>query len=377
MDLNAAVGNHASRSTRPQKSSASGRDVSVPIVRSGILARKFCHESDRAEIAAVFERSVYLRATDMFLCIGTPAIGNGPITMIGDFGPSNHLADLGLSPGLPVSISERSIAIGGSIRFTFEQCELWRPSGWPLPQTYPQLTDACDDLVRLARAEAPAEGFAQVYRSRERGTDETPLARIARARVARFQSWLCDTLETDYIETTASVDATRGLIGLGPGLTPSGDDFLVGALAVLDALAERKALAALAHAIAAAPRGLTSPLSGYLLRAAAAGHVGEPLCRAVSAVISGMAGTAVAAIRNIGHSSGWDMLVGVMSALRVVAGARQSRALRLIAIRRFHSSRPHQIEQAFLPSARNEFVQCLGDSGLLCALAADFECTLD
>jgi hypothetical protein len=229
---------------------------------------------------------------------------------------------------LPVSIFERSIAIGGSIRFTFEQCELWRPSGWPLPQTCPQLTDACDDLVCLARAQAPAEGFAQVYRPRERGTDETPLARIARARIARFQSWLCHARETDRIEIAASCDAIHGLIGLGPGLTPSGDDFLVGALAVLDALAERKAHAALAHAIAAAPRGLTSPLSDYLLRAAAAGHVGEPLCRAVSAVISGMAGAAVAAVRNIGHSSGWDMLVGVTSALQVVAAhGAPSRAL--------------------------------------------------
>jgi hypothetical protein len=37
-------------------------------------------------------------------------------------------------------------------------------------------------------------------------------------------------------------------------------------------------------------------------RAAAAGHVGETLCCAVSAIISGVPETAVAAIRRIGHS---------------------------------------------------------------------------
>src|SRR5262249_35175466 len=156
-----------------------------------------------------------------------------PITMIGDFGPFNHLADLGLRPGLPASISERCIVIGSSIRFTFEQCELWRQSGWPLPRPHLQLTDVCDALVRLATVEAPAEGFVQVYRSHERDTDETPLARIARACIARFQSWLYGALATDHIETTASVDAIRGLIGLGPGLTSSGDDFLAGAIALL------------------------------------------------------------------------------------------------------------------------------------------------
>src|SRR5262249_54749872 len=137
-----------------------------------------------------------------------------------------------------------------------------------------------------------------------------------------FASWLHETLQTSHIETAACFDAIHGLTGLGPGLTPSGDDLLVGALAVLDALAERKTHAALANAIAAAPRGLTSPLSDYLLRAAAAGYLGDPLCRAVSAVISGKAEAAVASIREIGHSSGWDMLVGAVSTLKIVAAAR-------------------------------------------------------
>jgi hypothetical protein len=146
--------------------------------------------------------------------------------------------------------------------------------------------------------------------------------RLARPRVARFQSWLNDVLEAQRVPTTASLEPVAGLIGLGPGLTPSGDDFLTGALAILDALAERQAHAALAHAIAAAPRGLTSPLSDCLLRAAAAGHVGETLCCAISAVISGAAETAVAAIRHVGHSSGWDMLAGVTTTLAVVVDAR-------------------------------------------------------
>jgi uncharacterized protein DUF2877 len=328
MDLAAAVRSHVHCSMRRLEKSDRGRNITIPILRSGILARKFCRDGARAEIVAVFERSVYLRSADMFLCIGTPAIGNGPITMIGHFGFSNRLSDLGLRPGLPVSISDRCITTGSSARFSFDQCEQWRPSGWRLPRPHLELTSICDAIVRLAAVEAPQEGFAQVYRLHERGINETPLARIARARIAHFESWLCGALETHHIETAASVAAIHGLIGLGPGLTPSGDDFLVGALALLDALAERKAHAALAHAIAVAPRGLTSPLSHYLLRAAAAGHIGESVCRAISAVISGMIDSAVGSIREIGHSSGWDMLVGVASTLRVVAAARLAVASR-------------------------------------------------
>jgi hypothetical protein len=109
------------------------------------------------------------------------------------------------------------------------------------------------------------------------------------------------------------------LIGLGPGLTPSGDDFLMGALALLDALGQAEIHAALAQAVAAAAPALTSPLSACFLEAAAAGHVGERLHRIVASVLAGDVDAAVATARRIGHSSGWDMLAGIATTLRVAA----------------------------------------------------------
>jgi hypothetical protein len=107
----------------------------------------------------------------------------------------------------------------------------------------------------------------------------------------------------------------RDLVGLGHGLTPSGDDALVGALVLLDAVGERRAHARLAAALNQIPPGLTSPLSHCFLRSAAAGHVGEHLHAAVSAFVCGDVAGTIAAVRNIGHSSGWDMMAGVVVAL--------------------------------------------------------------
>jgi hypothetical protein len=148
------------------------------------------------------------------------------------------------------------------------------------------------------------------------------LTRIAGPRIARFESWLLDVLTADRVILGTSMTPVADLVGLGSGLTPSGDDFLVGALAVLDALAERRAHAALARMIFDLPPGLTSALSECLLKAAAAGYVGEDLHCAVSAVISGMPSRAIAAIGRIGHSSGWDSMAGILTALRAVATAR-------------------------------------------------------
>jgi|GEM_PF-3159614 len=103
----------------------------------------------------------------------------------------------------------------------------------------------------------------------------------------------------------------RGLIGLGPGLTPSGDDFLMGALAALDGLGQTNMHAALGAAVVAAAGG-TSPLSASLLRAAAAGHVGEKLHVMVAALLAGDTDAAIAAAARIGHTSGWDALAGAV-----------------------------------------------------------------
>ena len=75
----------------------------------------------------------------------------------------------------------------------------------------------------------------------------------------------------------------------------------------------------LARAVGDVPRGLTSPPSHCFLRVAAAGHIGERLHAAVSSCVSGDADAAVAAIRDIGQTSGWDMMAGIVTALDAVA----------------------------------------------------------
>jgi hypothetical protein len=307
------------RDRRPRKRSDDGPDIIVPILRSGIVAREFCRPGAPADVEAVFERSFYLRFGDMFVCVGEPAVGDGPLTLIADLGVSRALASLGLYPGQPATISDRCITIGDLVQLTFDRCVPWRQPRWPSSRSPRELNDLGSVVARRMALEAPPEGLGRVFCQPEGGAGETPLARIARPRMARFESWLLGALETDSVPITASVAPVADLIGLGPGLTPSGDDVLIGALALLDALAEKKAHAALARAVAAIPRGSTSALSECLLKAAAAGQLGADLCCAVSAVVSGAGEEAVAAIRKIGHSSGWDMMVGILTTLRAVA----------------------------------------------------------
>jgi hypothetical protein len=292
-----------------------GPRVAAPIPRAGVLAHDICRRGAVAHVAAVFDRSFYLRCGDLFLCVGEPAIGNGPLTLIANLG-ATRLSDLGLQQGRSASISARRIAIEDAVLFTLDHCKTWRPPPWSAAPSPARLIETCATLARRAAIEAPPEGLAgSIF-----GGGEMPLARIARPRIAAFESGLSLALNDNAAQ--ALPQAVAGLIGLGPGLTPSGDDFMIGALALLDALGEPRVHRTLARAVSDVAPDLTSPLSACLLNAAAAGHMGEHLHRAVAFVIAGNVAAAIAAVRGIGHTSGWDMLAGIATTLRIVAADR-------------------------------------------------------
>jgi Protein of unknown function (DUF2877) len=102
------------------------------------------------------------------------------------------------------------------------------------------------------------------------------------------------------------------LAGLGPGLTPSGDDVLAGIL-VVGALTERFSLSELR---AAADTARTHDISRSFLRWAASGHSIEPVHDLLLALAAGCpTDDAEQAVAAIGATSGHDLLLGLRLAL--------------------------------------------------------------
>ena len=114
----------------------------------------------------------------------------------------------------------------------------------------------------------------------------------------------------------------EALLGLGPGLTPYGDDVLAGRLLAAAAWGSRRDLAALSDEVLAAAPGRTSPVSLACLREAAAGRCVPEAARVVDAVSGFRRGPAavddaLTALLHVGHTSGHGLAVG----LRDGAGA--------------------------------------------------------
>ena len=137
-------------------------------------------------------------------------------------------------------------------------------------------------------------------------------------RLAAAAQSLSGATQTDGDSTRCAVSH---LIGLGPGLTPAGDDFLCGFMAA--AICSDHAQTAAIRETMEKGISATNEISGSLLRCAARGYFHRDLRHAASAIAAGDESGAVQATRHLcmmGHSSGADMATGFLFGLFSLIG---------------------------------------------------------
>lgn len=129
-------------------------------------------------------------------------------------------------------------------------------------------------------------------------------------------------------ETADVEEAARGLAGLGPGLTPSGDDALAGFASVMALLSPyiysgARSRNSIAEIISSAARPRTTTLSAALLAYAARGEVAEPLGNLLQVLTrpheaSSEVLLAAERVLAFGGTSGGDTLLGLLLGLRAL-----------------------------------------------------------
>lgn len=140
-------------------------------------------------------------------------------------------------------------------------------------------------------------------------------------------------LATTTAESDIGTAVTR-LVGAGPGLTPSGDDVLVGLLAALlrggGSSPHSASVASWVSAAVVNNARRTTDISRHYLRLAARGHFGEPLSELVDAVVVGADAQVVAGraddVLSVGASSGADAALGVLLGLRAACELQDNQA---------------------------------------------------
>jgi hypothetical protein len=167
-------------------------------------------------------------------------------------------------------------------------------------------------LVQALRDLAPANSLAALITDLPGVVSTLEAAMLREARAAADQV-ITGLRQRD--PALGQAGAAR-LAGLGAGLTPAGDDWLVGGLLAIWARGPENA--ALADTIARAAMPRTTPFSASLIRAAARGECSphwHTLLDSLTAGDTAALYAAAGAIIQQGHTSGADALAGWIMAL--------------------------------------------------------------
>jgi hypothetical protein len=127
------------------------------------------------------------------------------------------------------------------------------------------------------------------------------------------------------------------LIGLGDGLTPSGDDFMGGLLLCIRTLQDlykpfHPSVLSKAEVFLEKLKSKTNLISYTMLKDHACGHASETLHGFMNALLTGqdLERTSLlgSALIQIGHSTGWDLLTGVLTGMLLIFGIKAPNTFR-------------------------------------------------
>lgn len=243
------------------------------------VAGRFAREALAAgegEVCAVFRRSFYLRFGNKYACVGDASLGRGPLNaLVADFSEP---------------------CLGASVTVSIDKAERWEPATRGNARLNTQALRACLD------GHVPEEGLGCVILG-----VHNALAMHAQPALEALDRWLAG--------NTLGSEAAQ-LIGLGPGLTPSGDDYLGGILVGLRWVGRGSQADSLWRWLEPRLAGHTGELSIAHLAAAASGEAHEALHRLLEDLSAWEAPDlhpALARLDGVGHSSGWDALAGIVA----------------------------------------------------------------
>ena len=255
-------------------------------------------------VLATFQRSAYVDLDGRIVALVASDLELGPFTIVlNDFSAVREHCSAG-----PVALDGGLLRIGAA-DIDLRAAAIWNPA-LPSPAGAGAARDAAIDTLLAA---APPGSIAPLLKpARASGPLLGPLSRGLDS--------IADLLDDAEAADEAWQEAAAKIAGRGPGLTPSGDDLLMGivlALVVWPHLARTERIPDL---LVDAARSKTTRISGAYLDAARRGWAAEPwhaLVRALNDTASTRA--AVRRLARVGETSGADALTGFCWAWRRLA----------------------------------------------------------
>ena len=273
------------------------------ITRLSQYAARRLQPGTTGTVHSAYEKSVNLRVPDGLVCVQAAGTAQSPLTLAAWLSPA-ALAALALEPGMDMTVRGSMLCFGNGVQLSFARAERTAHTLRPLLQ--PERLAELQAALELALTRADGRGLAGGL-SRE-GTEDW-LQTAVEQRLSCAQTLL---RQRQWEPAAAQLAA---LLGLGIGLTPSGDDFLCGMLAgSILAGRQREPFFLALRAEIAAGLSQTNDISAAFLQCALDGQFSEPVLALTKPEPE--AARIAESFSKIGHSSGFDTLCGIVFCLR-------------------------------------------------------------
>ena len=273
------------------------------INRAGVLAQQSLNGAS-GTVADVFESSLYLENsnTEELVCLGTVSLCAGPVNA------ATNLRTLPLiQHGDHWHCREDKLTIEGVISFHYNPASILQPE--PQPEQFISLP-VDPHIINLLQS--------QLMQHKSQTAFNQKLEHHLQSGIQTLTQWL------QSEPGSPPSDELQNIIGCGKGLTPSGDDILIGALIALKHTGRLQQFNILAGWINKHAATLTNRISLAHLHAACKGCAVTLLHDVLNAIGSNndqLIQRALKSLDQYGHTSGKDALRGVLA---VIASGAQT-----------------------------------------------------
>lgn len=294
----------------------------IQIISIGITAARALASSRIWRLLSVYDRSFYcIDDAENIICFALNGIGRGPFTLL--CSGNEKLPEILKSIKHFSMAGDMLVAEEADLIIDLKNATTWGESLLDLKEGHRKWLE--NDLIWLAHRaslSAPQESFGWLIPTFLFGCGRDVLethkksSSLLHERVIK----VAKNIEKDFA-MTGSACGLEQLIGLGYGLTPSGDDFLAGVVMGFNKMQKhREAILSARHFYSKA-QGKTTTISLAFYRALADGRVAEPYLRFLEMI--GREEKAERAhlfdrVTDFGGTSGWDTLAGIVFGINLI-----------------------------------------------------------
>ncbi len=298
----------------------------------GQVLHSVCQRRARGTVVMRFDRCAYIQVDRQLICIGLNELGASSIT--GLFDRAVRMLPQSLTIGASVQFSPQYLSVDDRYVVDVRVASLYESELQDKLNKLTCVTKLTTQHELLANLKIPSAGLAPLLQhftvatTSAESTSTVNLIGIdsefidsefidfAMPLIVQLakQIWLCCANgDSETVHHEFDSKRFQKLVGAGPGLTPSGDDFLCGVFTALRLSGFHKVADALWTSIRSVALLSTTPVSVAMMEQATLGDSGEHLDAVVQAYYGYPLTTASdfqRLIALVGETSGWDWLSG-------------------------------------------------------------------